>query len=330
VPQRMKKFLFVVAIDAFLLMAGAGMLELYLRFEHIPPYVRTYPGQHLNEPLRAPWLQPDDYFGWISNTALPDINPQGFRDPRSFNDLVIASDRTRIMVLGDSFMWGAQLDATESVPQQLQRALGDRYEVFNLGVPGWGIDQMYLGYERYVSVLHPDVVILAYIDDDVARVLEAYRAETAMTKPSFAIVGDELARRESTRGQQRLSVTLGKSVLASQIARAVYMSAVARRIVCTVFKKIADDTAHRGVRFAVVRIPNKEQERLWPRVAWRWTGYAGCLSKTDVPYLEPLDDMLKVQNWHRDFYLEDGHTSSRGNQFLARWLLSRMSFDAKR
>jgi hypothetical protein len=328
VPQRMKKFMFVVAIDGFLLMVGAGMLELYLRLQHIPTYVRTYPGQHLNEPSRAPWLQPDDYFGWISNRALPDINPQGFRDPRSFNDLVIASERTRIMVLGDSFMWGAKLGATESVPQQLQRALGDRYEVFNLGVPGWGIDQMYLSYERYVSVLHPDVVILAYIDDDVARVLEAYRREDRMTKPSFTIVGDELARREqSTRPQQRLSVALGKSVLASQIARVVYMSAVARRIVCTIFKKIADDTAYRSVRFAVVRIPNKEQVQLWPRVVWRWTGYAGCLSKTDVAYLEPLDDMLKVQNWHRDFYLEDGHTSSRGNQFLAQWLLSKMSFD---
>jgi hypothetical protein len=46
-----------------------------------------------------------------------------------------------------------------------------------------GIDQMYLAYEKWENVIRPQVVILAFIDEDVDRVLEAYRVFEGMNKP---------------------------------------------------------------------------------------------------------------------------------------------------
>jgi hypothetical protein len=90
------------------------------------------------------------------------------------------------MILGDSFMWGAGVSAAESVPGLLQSWARDTRLVFNLGVPGWGIDQMYLAYQRYKDKLNPHIVMLVFIDDDIMRVLQSYRRWEGFNKPSFA------------------------------------------------------------------------------------------------------------------------------------------------
>jgi hypothetical protein len=323
-PTRVQKLLLVLLIDGVLLLVGATGLELYLRLRGVPPYLRTYPGQHQDQAGRAPWLQPDEYFGWISNKTRSDINPQGFRDPTDFNILPPGANSGRTMILGDSFMWGANVEVSATVAQQLQRLVGADYQILNLGVPGWGIDQMYLAYLKYVAALHPKIVLLAYIDEDVARVLEAYRAEAGMTKPSFSIISGRLVLRDAHAGRSPLDGLIGKSILASRIAESVIRLTVARSIVCKIFETIGSDTASRGIRFAVMRIPTRELRGFGARVAWHQTGFETCVSSGGGQYLDPLADVMKVANWEDDFYVADGHTSAVGNKFLARWLLGRV------
>ena len=323
-PTLVQKVLLVLLIDVVLLLVGATGLELYLRLRGVPPYLRTYPGQYQDQPGRAPWLQADQYFGWISNKTRSGINPQGFRDPTDFDILPTSANSGRVMILGDSFMWGPYVEVSATVAQQLQRLLGTDYQILNLGVPGWGIDQMYLAYLKYMAALQPKIVVLAYIDEDVARVLEAYRAEAGMTKPSFSIISGRLVLREAHAGPSSLSALMGKSILASRIAESVYRLTVARSIVCKIFETIGSDTASRGIRFAVMRIPTRERSGLGARVAWHQTGFEGCVASGGGQYLDPLADVMKVANWQDDFYVADGHTSAVGNRFFAQWLVGKV------
>ena len=96
------------------------------------------------------------------------------------------------MILGDSFIWGPGVGVEQNLPNLLQTRLKDRYKIFNLSVPGWGIDQMYLAYQQYKDIINPDIVILAFIDRDVNRVLEAYRIWEGLNKPCFTIRNGEL------------------------------------------------------------------------------------------------------------------------------------------
>jgi hypothetical protein len=68
------------------------------------------------------------------------------------------------MVSGDSFTFGALLDDPDTLTYLLQERLGSGHEVYNLASPGWGLDQMYLAYRKFVDRIDPDIVIVVYIE----------------------------------------------------------------------------------------------------------------------------------------------------------------------
>lgn len=86
------------------------------------------------------------------------------------------------MVLGDWFTFGVYVEEPKTLPAHLATQLGEGFELFNVSSPGWGVDQMYLAYRKFVEVLDPDVVVLVYINDDVRR---AFESEIEGEKPSF-------------------------------------------------------------------------------------------------------------------------------------------------
>jgi hypothetical protein len=98
----------------------------------------------------------------------------------------------RVLVLGDSFMAGMQVDDNElfsSVLQQRLNAAGlaKRVEVITFGVPSWGTDQQYLALRQYGLRLNPDLVIVAfYAQNDVAETDLMLRSATnTYPKPFF-------------------------------------------------------------------------------------------------------------------------------------------------
>jgi len=92
----------------------------------------------------VPYAREDSDLGWVSAPRGDEVNPQGFRDPRPFVPVGDSDATTRVVVLGDSFMWGAQIESADSVPRELERILGAGWSVANVSAPGWGLDQMYL------------------------------------------------------------------------------------------------------------------------------------------------------------------------------------------
>lgn len=69
--------------------------------------------------------------------------------------------RFRIMVVGDSFTYGEGIDARWTYAAQLERALGNEFdvEVLNLGIPGNSSSDTLEVVRRFLPVLEPDLVV---------------------------------------------------------------------------------------------------------------------------------------------------------------------------
>jgi hypothetical protein len=224
------------------------------------------------------------------------------------------------MMLGDSFIYGSS--SWPSITTLLEMKLQHQCEAFNLAVPGWGIDQMYLAYLKYRDTLRPDLVILAFIDDDVARVLEAFRRYEGLSKPSFEVQnGDLIVRASGHPLEVAINRLVGKSIFMSKITYEFYLFGVARSLVETILSKMMRDTQLRNERFIALRIPTpKTLDGGMRRVMWRLRSFKTISQTLHFQYLEPLEAMTNSPDWVQHLYLKDGHLSEAGNEQLAEYL----------
>lgn len=86
-----------------------------------------------------------------------EINSHGYRD-REFTGA--KEGRHRILVAGDSFVMGYNVPQDRTVSRAMERSLGGGYEVFNMGVYGYGPDQAYRALLEDGLELEPDTVLL--------------------------------------------------------------------------------------------------------------------------------------------------------------------------
>ena len=90
---------------------------------------------------------------------------------------------TRILVLGDSFTFGEEVGDDETFSHYLQETIPNS-EVLNLGIHGYGHDQMLLYLKEEGVKYHPDVVLLGFMPDDMERNVLSFRD---YAKPHFAL-----------------------------------------------------------------------------------------------------------------------------------------------
>lgn len=102
-----------------------------------------------------------------------------------------ADGRPPILVAGDSYAMGAEVDDDSSWPAYLETALARR--VLNAGVPGYGIDQTVLRAERLVPLYKPETLIVGLIADDVDRA--RMHILWGLRKPYFEIANGALVLR---------------------------------------------------------------------------------------------------------------------------------------
>ena len=81
-------------------------------------------------------------------------NSVGFRDVEFVTD-----NRPGLICLGDSFVWGYNVEASERFTDKLQ-SRHPEWHVFNFGVVGYGNDQEYLLLRKYFEQYRPRVVFL--------------------------------------------------------------------------------------------------------------------------------------------------------------------------
>lgn len=114
-------------------------------------------------------------------------NSDGFRTAREFDE---HDGRVRILVVGDSFVFGQGVRAEERFTEQIE-AVESGWRVDNMGMTGWGLDLMVRAIERYGRKADPDIVVLAVYTDDFRRLLPYY-AGVGFAYPKFELVGGEL------------------------------------------------------------------------------------------------------------------------------------------
>lgn len=156
-----------------LALVGAGMLMALALAEVL---LRVFP-----PPISDRLFEAHDRFGWFhipgregwhrthEFSTLVTLNSQGLRDVE--HGYSGAEGIYRILILGDSFAEGFQVQLEETVGRRLEGMLNGRrvgsFEVINGGVSGFGTDQELIFYEEEGSRYRPDLVLLFFFQNDV-------------------------------------------------------------------------------------------------------------------------------------------------------------------
>jgi len=93
------------------------------------------------------------------------INDQGFRD--DVHPVERRPGIARILLLGDSFMFGTGVGQDETLAARLEQ-MNPRLEVVNTGVPGYDLGMEYLFYESEGARFAPDLVLVGFFVNDVS------------------------------------------------------------------------------------------------------------------------------------------------------------------
>lgn len=104
-------------------------------------------------------------------------NRRGFRDKDPQPKV-----KPRILFLGDSFVWGFDVEKEERFTEKLQRQLNGA-EVLNFGISGYGTDQEFLLLQKEYEVYKPDLVFLMFSPND--RRDNSFNSAYGYFKPYF-------------------------------------------------------------------------------------------------------------------------------------------------
>jgi hypothetical protein len=184
-----KKLKLKVILLFAVLLVGLGLCELGLRI--------FWPGSFAAvEDEKSLTYRYDPELGWFpipgtkklftaSRTIVAAHNSRGFRGPEP-----IPSNKPAMIFLGDSLVWGFDVEASERFTEALQ-ARHPEWVIHNFGVSGYGNDQEYLLLQRHFNEYAPRLVFLMICgDNDNDDNASNYRG--GYYKPYYVIEGGGL------------------------------------------------------------------------------------------------------------------------------------------
>jgi hypothetical protein len=176
------------------LLVGAAILEIGLRAHYGVPLL-AFPNfvRDRVDVLKAEsWAEYDSNLGWISapnrgaaQGASITTDEYGNRMP---SNTVRPLPQRAILVVGDSFTFGTDVNNEESWPAILERLSGRA--VLNAATAGWATDQIVLHAEEMLDRVHPTVVIVSFFWHDILRA--EYETFSGANKPYFTVRDGEL------------------------------------------------------------------------------------------------------------------------------------------
>ena len=144
------------------------VVEMVIRLWNPPIAGQEMVQVHRASPLFGWDLVPEAFgIGFMGESYH--INSWGFRDTE--HEIEKQPGTSRIMVIGDSFTYGARVNLEDTYPKQLEKALNHlsiKCEIINCGVIGHNMWQHYEVLKRKVLQFHPDLVILGLFENDLA------------------------------------------------------------------------------------------------------------------------------------------------------------------
>lgn len=194
----MKKNLFVLFLALAFALTVAEVVLRWVKVDRVK-FQEKPRLSWVNVPENS-WVEHHPVLGWYpqkNKTALLDspyfpqvivhTNSAGFRGTREY-DVQKPEGVIRIAALGDSFVFGFGVQDTETFSALLEADGGGR-EVLNCGVPGYGIDQIYLSYREVAKNYHPDIVLIGVFPEDFWRCTRSF-ADSGHVKPYFSLTKD--------------------------------------------------------------------------------------------------------------------------------------------
>ena len=142
------------------------VIEVWVRWQWDDAKGR--PGFFLTDASRGQRLAPD-YDGWFAGVPVR-INSLGFRDRRDYS-LEKPASTFRILVFGDSVTFGHGTLDTTTYPYLLEQRLRQwrpdvKWEVWNLGVPGYNTRQELTYLKELGPLAKPDLVVIGFYTND--------------------------------------------------------------------------------------------------------------------------------------------------------------------
>lgn len=260
--------------------------------------------------------------------------------------------RRRVLVLGDSYVWGYGVNQSELFSEPEVHKSPD--ELLNFGVSGYGTDQELLYYLRRGTNFGVDEVVLALTPyNDIENNLAA--EQYGYAKPYFTLADGLTLHRDHVRprrlqgglNQFRLrsrvwnlidegvrsienSVARSRGAGGAAAARALILSpedVTARdragvELTLAILLRLRDEVKARGAEFSVIFIPYKPHvlsgtESNHPLVPL----IAAGLARAGVNYREPYPEFVKAEQGGVPMYNNlDNHFSPAGHALFAQFL----------
>jgi hypothetical protein len=155
--------------------------------EHQKSGTATYYSSDVYDPFKGWKPKPNLKDVKVFDNKILNINAKGLRGKQDF-PYAKTKGKLRIVILGDSFTFGDEVSDDETYSYYLQTML-PQTEVINMGVHGYGHDQMLLLFKEEGVKYHPDIVILGFLGLDMSRNLLRFRD---FAKPRFVLEAGKL------------------------------------------------------------------------------------------------------------------------------------------
>jgi hypothetical protein len=308
--------LFSVSILITIGVAELGMRRLYAGRPFSPGWVGQFQNRpsknFVNDDLTGWKMQPNHEFTWITEGKphLYRSNSQGFR---AGADFTAADPRKKIVLAGDSYTFGAGVDVEQTFGALLQQQSPDRV-VYNLGMPGFGVDQVWMSVRHQASPLRPDLVVVGIVDADFDRSQIPYREAEGFNKPTFKLAGGQLVQRtrEQAPGFPLHFLNEHSSIWA--VARRApkwvgrnYPIGDYFRLNQAILAAIESDCRQQSAPVLFVYIPTSEF-RPFPALS-------GYMRRAGANYI----DLTEIQPAppHSIYLPQDGHLSPEGHRYVA-------------
>jgi hypothetical protein len=315
-PPRAARSLLPLFGAVFALAAGEVLLAFFGLAEPAPP---IYPGER--EVATGPTVDP--WIGWKlpPNTTVEESgadysvayrsNPQGFR---SRHDFARATPRHRVVLLGDSYTFGTGVEDDATFATRLEHELR-RTRTYNFGIGGFGVDQMWRTLHHYALDVHPDVVVLVFIRNDLDRSLSAIRlGHDWLAKPTYRLEGDRLVPLTLENRPGPLARWIANHSRLLELWRRMEHSVGWRfpvgyrwRLNRAIFAAVRDECRAAGVPLVVVHLPVNRRTPA-PMLTEEF-------ARLEIPFLDLTDHLPPDAD--ALYFEHDPHFSPAGHRFAA-------------
>jgi lysophospholipase L1-like esterase len=312
----------LVATAAFGVFLALGLAELAVRVLYAEWASTQWSsvrkddgGPWVYDPLLGWSLQPGYEGRFVASdfSIAVSVNGDGIRDDEYS---LQRTDRSRMLVLGDSFAWGWGVEHEQRFSELLE-ARNSGWEIVNAAVPGYGTDQIYLYLREKGIAYRPDVILLLfYYNDFVANVAPQ---QYDYNKPFFALdangalelrgvpVPTSTIRQRAIRAVNRGRLITPKLLVG--LRQTDQVSAEAHRagypVTFALIRAIDDLTRENSARFALVSVPMPGAHR---KALREFT------QQVEIPHL-PLDRRFSLAR--EKVVSTDGHWNPAGHRIAA-------------